>query len=423
MSNKHTSNAQKRQVREGARKVLSIILSLAMVLQTSPVAYARMDDGSAVPEETPVVTDTVEETNPVEEEVPTEEPVADEQAPADQGETAGDSTTTPEPQPTDVVTTTEPAPVEEVVTVVEEVVQQEEPQQAAKVNVSVYAENATIVVGGQTFANAQGSVSVPEDQELSFTVTPADGYELKEKSVVLSVAGQQSNLGIEGQYTITTDQLKAGVAIAAFGEKIPTKTEYVYEDANMRVVAKLDDPRAIPDDAILFVNGVFENSRYYNYDAYMDALNNSVEGENVYDSENTLLYDVAFLYMNEAGETIELQPEQGAVTVSFEFKRGQLSNGIDAGSATNVEVTHLPLVDGAKANTTYESTGIGAGDVVVEPMGTNVQGDNAVEVKTDTFSVFAFSYTVDFTYDGFTFSMAGESEILLSEIFAQLGIN
>ncbi|MBR2765806.1 MAG: hypothetical protein IKE03_07490, partial [Blautia sp.] len=46
----------------------------------------------------------------------------------------------------------------------------------------------------------------------------------------------------------------------------------------------------------------------------------------------------------------------------------------------------------------------------------------SVEFSTESFSVFGFLYTVDFTYDGFTYSIAGEDSILLSGLFAALGI-
>ena len=41
---------------------------------------------------------------------------------------------------------------------------------------------------------------------------------------------------------------------------------------------------------------------------------------------------------------------------------------------------------------------------------------------SDTFSPFGVKYTVDYTYDGYEYSMEGGSEIYLSELFRELGI-
>ena len=39
------NKAQRRAIKEAFNKFLSVLLTFAMVLQTSPVAYARMDEG------------------------------------------------------------------------------------------------------------------------------------------------------------------------------------------------------------------------------------------------------------------------------------------------------------------------------------------------------------------------------------------
>ena len=49
--------------------------------------------------------------------------------------------------------------------------------------------------------------------------------------------------------------------------------------------------------------------------------------------------------------------------------------------------------------------------------------DGAVEFETNSFSVFVLAYTVDFTYDGFTYNLAGGDEMLLSELFDILSID
>ncbi|MBR0145760.1 MAG: hypothetical protein IJM25_03750, partial [Eubacterium sp.] len=59
------------------------------------------------------------------------------------------------------------------------------------------------------------------------------------------------------------------------------------------------------------------------------------------------------------------------------------------------------------------------------PVGTDRSGEtvSGISFDTDSFSVYGFIYTVDFTYDGYTFSMPGSTDMLLSELFTVLGID
>ncbi|MBR4090613.1 MAG: hypothetical protein IKK28_07065 [Mogibacterium sp.] len=53
----------------------------------------------------------------------------------------------------------------------------------------------------------------------------------------------------------------------------PVKDKYTYEDSRVKVTASLEDASAVPDDADLVVTPVTKDSKNYNYDAYMEALN------------------------------------------------------------------------------------------------------------------------------------------------------
>lgn len=84
MKNARFSKVQKREMKEGFNKFLSVLLTFAMVLQTSPVAYARMDEGGAdaYVTEAPVPDEAVTEEIPAAEEEVFEEEVPAEEAPA-----------------------------------------------------------------------------------------------------------------------------------------------------------------------------------------------------------------------------------------------------------------------------------------------------------------------------------------------------
>ncbi|MBE6128855.1 MAG: Cna B-type domain-containing protein [Erysipelotrichaceae bacterium] len=204
------------------------------------------------------------------------------------------------------------------------------------------------------------------------------------------------------------------------GEEVPVpeKTEYVYEEEGvLRVTATLSDPAAVPDEAELVVTPVTADLDTYNYDAYMEALNNSSEKE--YNENNTLLYDVAFVLDGE-----EIQPAEGTVSVTFDFLNSQLSNDLGVENEEVVEIKHLPLEDSVKEDTSIALKDITAADIKVEDVSNDTVSlsEETIEFTTDSFSVFAVNYTVDFTYDGYTYSIAGTDSILLSDLFAALGI-
>ena len=180
--------------------------------------------------------------------------------------------------------------------------------------------------------------------------------------------------------------------------EVREQKEYTYEDDEIYVVAVLDDAAAVPDDAKLQVTAINESSSDYNYDAYMEALNENAE-EKEYNSDNTLLYDVAFLYEekdaegNGTGKIIEYQPDFGAVKISISFKQDQLSDQIvtERNENEEVEILHLPLSDSVRdsVDTTADATDISKDDIRVESVQSeqiDVSGEN-VEFKVSGLSV------------------------------------
>ena len=92
-------------------------------------------------------------------------------------------------------------------------------------------------------------------------------------------------------------------ATTAAAEELPaTRTEYTYSDSNVSVKVTLQKADAVPDDADLVVTRVTDRTDGYNYDAYMDALNDQAEDGKEYTSDNTLLYDIAFMYEEKDAE-------------------------------------------------------------------------------------------------------------------------
>ena len=102
MESTRMSKSQKRAAREALNRFLSVLLSLAMVLQTSPVAYARWDEGAVEPAP---AEEYVPEEGAAEEVAPEEaapEEAAPQEAPAEEAapEQAAPEATAPVPEPT-----------------------------------------------------------------------------------------------------------------------------------------------------------------------------------------------------------------------------------------------------------------------------------------------------------------------------------
>jgi hypothetical protein len=162
--------------------------------------------------------------------------------------------------------------------------------------------------------------------------------------------------------------------------------QFVYEDDDVKVTAVPNSADALPKNAELKVTPVTKDTAGYNYDAYMQALNNNSDkiaaesgntdaADTEYSEQNTLLYDIAFMAdkTDENGNVIpgekqEYEPAEGAVKISMEFKQKQLTNDIQAKEPDDVTVVHLPLADDVReaVDTTAEATNISADDVKVE---------------------------------------------------------
>lgn len=424
---------------ERLRKALVVLLTVAMVSSQSPIAYAAemsVQEPAARSEETVKPQD----------EATTQS--------ATQGPNGGQTASAQDVAPTATsssqdasqgATVSESEPVVDVQPVATTPIEQTTGNtEADTVDIALSFKHAYITYMEQTLAPPATKITVPKSQALRFSAAADEGYELSK--VEYAAAGGKTELtATNGEYVVDTKNLVAGAKItvtaaaksdAAATEQQTqdittiadeTKTEFDFENADVKVVAKVEANAGIPADAKLEVKQVTPQSTDYNYNAYMDALNKDASEQGKHTEQNTLLYDVAFI-VEKDGKKVEVEPADGKVKVQFEFKKQQLTQNLDA-KAQEVEVTHLPLVDQAKdaADTTAEATNINANDVVVENMGggeVKATGDNALEIKTDSFSVFAISYTVDFhgAESWANYSLAGQSSILLSELLPKVAI-
>lgn len=269
-------------------------------------------------------------------------------------------------------------PVQE--TAVEETAQAEEP---AAVEVAAPVEEA---------APAEETVAAEE-------ATPAEEPATDETAAVSTAetasASSTAEATASSEETELTDKEKAEASYTYDNQVYTAETA----DKSVGVTATLTDAKAVPDQATLRVTPVNSGSAF---DAYLAALNAQAEEGKSYTSDNTIMYDVAFLLPKYddngkavAGELVEYEPAAGSVKVKFDFRNDQLKNEIGAENPEDVEVAHLPLTDAAKekADTTADNTNISQNDVNVENIADSKESvsDNAASVELNSLSIISFS--------------------------------
>ena len=183
-----------------------------------------------------------------------------------------------------------------------------------------------------------------------------------------------------------------------------------YEDDSIEVTAEFARGEQVPQGTRLVVTPVTDQSADYNYEAYMQALNDYendkaqegpqtqtidgeelslVSGENLYSQDNTLLYDIRFCY-DQTGpdgsvQTLEFEPEEGSVSVTMQLWENQLSDQIGAQDAQSVEVVHMPADEQAQeAELSPEDVDV---QTVADP-DVDLVGQDQVSFQADSFSVY-----------------------------------
>ena len=247
---------------------------------------------------------------------------------------------------------------------------------------------------GFSFAEEEGADSVPPAVEQEAT----EGQQASDEVVSEpSPAAQEETKQEKQEQTEPTEPVKQSED-EIIEEESPeqSKTEYRYETDRLEVKAVLSDPEIIPDDAKLRVTPITDKSKGYNYDAYMQALNQDAEG--IHNDDNTLLYDIAFIKDGK-----EIQPTGGTVSVAFDFKDGQLVDTLGAAKASDITVTHLPLKDKIrdKYDTTKAAKDIEGKDIEKEVINSK---DLQVSLKRETV---AFDLE---DFSGVAFSVPDDSE-------------
>ncbi len=182
--------------------------------------------------------------------------------------------------------------------------------------------------------------------------------------------------------------------------KASEETEFTSKNEKVTVSATVNQPGVFPEGIELKVTEINDKTEGYNYDAYMQAMNDNaeaiaeasgIEETQTYDENNTLLYDIAFML-----DGVEYQPAAGAVNVKIEFNDKQLTDDLSVVSEDDITVVHLPIKAEVKEESeivsTEEATEIKAEDIEVKPL-TDATADvseaEKIEFVEEGFSIFA----------------------------------
>ena len=164
---------------------------------------------------------------------------------------------------------------------------------------------------------------------------------------------------------VSTEDGRASIEI----NDVATKRVYEYEDAKIYVRATLEKADAVPDDAYFGVTPLTEEEA----GKYLAALNAKLEeGQAEITANDILLYDISF-YTDES-KSEEIEPEEGSVSVSIEFKQSQVSEELGVEHEDEINITH------------FEENGSDVEPVAVEMKPNN--DTDSVEFSVDSFSVY-----------------------------------
>ena len=302
------------------KKLLALLLALEMVLGTNGFTVLA----ESLPEEPEVelAAEAVEEAEAEEEEKSAPEVIEESSAPEEEAEAIAE----PEAEEPAVEETAEEAeaeadagealngeetPAEGEALPESEAAEAEDAEAAEAAEVSVKV-SAVIGDSEELIGDAYTELVVPLiGDALDLTVSPIEGdvtravpVEGTNRLYVETFSYDYATIGGERVESLLKEAVAEDTLVLLHYSNPQTKTKYVYEDASIKVTATVNDPAAIPDDAKFVVRKLDKEKQQDAIDAYLAALNEqaaAIAGQKadsdpvVYDEENTLLYDFAFV--------------------------------------------------------------------------------------------------------------------------------
>ena len=188
-----------------------------------------------------------------------------------------------------------------------------------------------------------------------------------------------------------TEEAAAQATTQETAQEVFAAGELVYHGSGYDVTMAYDEKAEIPADAQLKVREIKKGTD--EYDAYLSGAQ-AASDKGVAEAR---FFDITIWAKGK-----EIQPKS-AVRVNISYKKA-----IDVAEEGEVKAMHFE--DGTEDPDILDTDTNGGSKV------------DEIAFDAESFSVYGVIYTVDFTYDGYTFSMPGEGSILLSELAEKLGL-
>jgi|GEM_PF-6087326 len=408
-------------LKELGRRSLAVLLTVSMASMGSPFAYAVEDEsdgsGTLIVQGDQVLDEATGDATPEIEGVLAEESgevasSADDAMVVDAEKDASESPSEQADEEGITAVEDEEAIQDEGLDLVSEpqidIVQEEAEVSTDSIDLALALDHAYIHYINQAIASPVSSLTLPAHQDFQFAASADEGYELSEVKMVVGGNSIVLTPDKEGMYHVASTHVVAGSKLVVTGkgtaiertgstfgidEDVNTQNTFIYEDDDVKVTAMLSDPSTVPVGTKLRVTPVTSASTKYDFNTYMDALNNAaIEGAE-YAQDNVLLYDVAFM-----DDDTEIHPDNGTVSLEFKFKKLQVSKGLGADATEDLEVFHLSHTDDAteeEEDLVVEDVTVADSEVIVEHVKANFdlnkkKSDDATFVL-DGLSMIAFA--------------------------------
>ena len=265
----------------------------------------------------------------------------------------------------------------------------EEKQEEAEPAAEEKQEEAEPAVEEETKAEEEAEPAAEEETKAEEKAEPA--AEEASESAAKEETGQQPAEEESGATQQPAEEAAAAASTEQPAEEVFTAGELVFHGHDYDVTLEYDEAAKISANAELKVKEIVKGSS--EYESYLKGAEAAVDKG---------VAEARFFDITIWADGKEVQPES-PVKVNISYKEA-----IEVAEEGEVQAMHFK--DGPKK-----------ADVIDSDTNSGSEVDE-IKFEADSFSVYGVIYTVDFTYDGYTFSMPGEGTILLSELAKKLNL-
>ena len=215
------------------------------------------------------------------------------------------------------------------------------------------------------------------------------------------------------------DQVEEPVAVDEAEDEIFTAGTLTYECDDYTVTLDYSENSEIPEGTKLVVREISSDSdnakEQKEYEEYYDKSLEQLRSEDGGDAIAKLgfarFYDITLV-----SDGKEIEPSDD-VKVTFTYNKDSRES-VKEGNNEDDAIRVIHMTESAKNGTIKAEP--------IEKKDTDLTLENKelkkAEFTAESFSVYGIVYTVDFEYEGYTYSIAGESEVMLSDLFSVLKI-